>query len=389
MAPVLHAKLSPSSAHRWMVCPGSVWLSKDAPSESSPYAEEGTRAHARAEDIISSMIRGVQEPDVIEDFPELGTYIKYARGLMDAGYELFVEVRVPLIGVTGERAYGTSDLVAVKGADLKVVDLKWGQGVPVSAEDNIQLSIYALAAMDLMPFLGPFKTVELVIVQPRVASANDGIDAWETTVEHLEEQRKVILADAKVAREQLQGLTAPTFCPSKKACRWCRAAGICAAYANMVADAVGVDFPAIKEDEPTLEDKTRAELFKRLDDVRAWVEQFESAILEDALNGKKFPGLKLVLGRAGARKWTDEQTADDMLTGMSLDADAIYKRKLITPTEAEKLYKAGLITDDGWASLCKQMTRSEPKPVLVSDSDKRTEYKPVDAGKHFSDVSKA
>ena len=49
-----HSKLSPSSAHRWMACPGSVRLEAQFPDESSPYAKEGTTAH----ELVESMMRG-------------------------------------------------------------------------------------------------------------------------------------------------------------------------------------------------------------------------------------------------------------------------------------------------------------------------------------------
>ena len=48
--PSKHAKLPPSSAERWINCPGSVALAEQLPPPgSSPYADEGTLAHAVAE----------------------------------------------------------------------------------------------------------------------------------------------------------------------------------------------------------------------------------------------------------------------------------------------------------------------------------------------------
>ena len=47
-----HALLSPSSAYRWMQCPGSVSLCRLFPDESSEYAKEGTLAHAYAAHIL-------------------------------------------------------------------------------------------------------------------------------------------------------------------------------------------------------------------------------------------------------------------------------------------------------------------------------------------------
>lgn len=381
-----HALLSPSSAARWMTCPGSVFLCKDIPPKTSVHAEEGTKAHARAEQILSDMLKGKEPPAVIEDFPELGIYINYAKGLLNSGYSLNVEKRVPLVGITTEQAFGTADLVAIKGDTIEIVDLKWGQGVVVEAENNQQLSIYALATMDRYFFLGPFDKVRITVVQPRVASSSNGVSTWETTARSLETKRKEIKLCAAKALDQYEGESEPTYCPSKKACRWCLAAGKCAAYAKMVSDTTAAEFPVL--DEATINDAKRAEIFKKLEDVRAWVEQFESEILAEALAGKKFPGLKLVLGRAGIRKWKDEQTADDLLEGFHVETEWRYKRKLISPTEAEKLFKAGQLSEEQWKRLGENVIRPEPKPILVSAEDKREEYNVADLGNEFSDLTK-
>ena len=59
-----HAKLSPSSAERWMSCPGSVALNEGKDDKGSSYAAEGTAAHELAEKIL----RGIPQPADVSEF---------------------------------------------------------------------------------------------------------------------------------------------------------------------------------------------------------------------------------------------------------------------------------------------------------------------------------
>lgn len=47
-----HAKLSPSSAHRWMNCTGSIILEKNIADTTSEHADEGTAAHFLASECL-------------------------------------------------------------------------------------------------------------------------------------------------------------------------------------------------------------------------------------------------------------------------------------------------------------------------------------------------
>lgn len=365
-----HALLSPSASARWIACPGSVLITKDMPNEPSPYAEEGTRAHAEAERIIRAYLKGAPLPDSVPEFPELGQYLRYVERLREDGAFVIPESRVSVEGITTETgAKGTADLIALLGDTLEIVDLKWGAGVPVEAENNTQMAIYAMAALDAYEYLGPFENVRMTICQPRV---NEAPVTWTITVDELNELRAKIREAAVRALLQADGSLTPTFGPTKEGCRFCKARGSCAAYAKMAHEISKVDFPELG-DEPILPPEVRAEIFFKLDAVRAWVESFESQMLEEALAGKRFPGIKLVKARAGARKWKDEQEADDLLAATKLPPENRYESKLISPTSAEKLWKAGLMADEEWDKLKEVIIRPEPKTILAPASDKRAE----------------
>ena len=181
-----HAKLSPSGAHRWMQCPGSVVLEADYPDEGSSYAREGTVAHELAaghlnagwdlSDYVNEYWHG-EEPDgttwkvlITQDMVDhVHDYAKLVREYAEGGV-LMVEQRLGIGHVTGEpEAKGTSDVVIVKGGELIVMDLKFGMGVKVDATDNPQLQLYALGALNEFDgVLQDFHTVTMVIHQPRL-----------------------------------------------------------------------------------------------------------------------------------------------------------------------------------------------------------------------------
>ena len=151
-----HAKLSPSSAERWMTCPGSVALSEGYADSSSAAADEGTAAHELAERILlgakGDALVGLLAQNGVEWTAEmLQDVLRYTQSVQALGAvdgTLLVEQRLPISEWTGEAgAHGTADAVILAGTELIVADLKFGRGVVVDADENKQLRIYALAAL--------------------------------------------------------------------------------------------------------------------------------------------------------------------------------------------------------------------------------------------------
>ena len=100
--------------------------------------------------------------------PDIALYTDYVQSL---GGILQVEKRVKV----SESVHGTADAVVWDShtATLEVIDLKYGQGVAVEVMDNLQLRIYALAALLTLNY--PAENVKVTIVQPRYNHAEGPI----------------------------------------------------------------------------------------------------------------------------------------------------------------------------------------------------------------------
>ena len=76
-------------------------------------------------------------------------------------------------------------------------------------------------------------------------------------------------------------------------------------------------------------------------------------------------------GRRGARQWANQEEAEQALKTMRLKLEQMYDLKLISPTTAEKLHKAGDIGPRQWPRLQQLITQADGKPSVAPESDKR------------------
>ena len=155
----LHAKLSASGSEKWMTCTPSAKMEEAFEDESSDFAREGTFAHAVFEQDVLTYLGREVEPlpqELIHfDTPELRGHVADA---VSRAIERIEEARKvckdPIIMVEQRldfsrwvpEGFGTGDLVIVTDHLVEVMDLKYGKGIFVNAENNSQLRLYGLGA---------------------------------------------------------------------------------------------------------------------------------------------------------------------------------------------------------------------------------------------------
>lgn len=390
--PGLHARLSPSDWSRWSTCPGAIRLTEHIVKPSSVFSAEGTGMHIiRAECLELGMdpqdflghklkVEGF-EFEVNEDWCRwLQPGIDWVR---EQPGTLFVERRVDLSDwMPGQ--FGTADTIIVAPDCMTVNDFKGGAGELVEAENNGQLLIYALGALatvghKLVPTDDRDYRIRLVIDQPRAG----GISIWETTLGYLLEFGEKVRERAARTYEPDAPLVA-----SAKGCRWCPITTTCNEHARFVLDLFSSKFEDLDDAdmigaEPEFPSEVtperRSYIIQHASMFSKWLSNLSAQALADALAGRPTPGLKAVLGRAGAREWRDEKEAATALSGL-LPKDEVFESKVISPTTAEKRLKT-----KQWAEVEGLVTRSPAQPTLAPESDKRPAIEPV--ATKFDDLS--
>ncbi len=365
-----HSLFAPSSAHRWMHCPGSVAATMDLPDNAGVAAAQGTLCHTICEYILTGRdvshyaVGTTHKVDGFDIELDEGLWalidwaIERAESYNDAVTTRY-EMRVNLEGVLGAKHQkGTADIVAVYPTHLIVADFKFGY-LDVSPERNEQEMLYCagvVAEMDLW-HLDRFC---VAIIQPRSSSFKE---YWFDRTELL-----AFVTDAQeaVRRARLQGAERV---PDPDTCEWCLVRGSCKARAKQIGEFM-MEASDQKFDPQAL-------TTEQLGRVLAWRKAIEG-FLKDAFDeltkrvvqGDEEPpeGWVEGLGRQGNRVY-HAVAQDDLIEFWGLDLDEVTKRVMLTPPTLEGLVRKKLgLTKAGAAKLVSGLTTRHPaRRVLKRD----------------------
>lgn len=359
-----HALLSASSSHRWLHCPPSARLCEGYDDKGSNFAAEGTDAHVLCEYKLRTAL-GMEAQDPTEDLSWYDAEMEecatsYATFVMELVEEarkacpdpvVLIEQRLDYSRYVAE-GFGTGDCVIIADGTLHIVDFKYGRGVLVEAEDNPQMMLYALGALELFDCLYDIDTVSMTIFQPR----RGNVSTHTIPKADLYEWADTVLAPTAELAWSGEG---EYHCGEW--CQFCRAKADCRERANANLDLAKFEF----RQPPLLTDEEVEEILARIDDLIAWASDIKDYALQAAISGKHWTGYKLVEGRSN-RKYTDEHAVIAAVKAAGYDP---YEHKVLGVTAMTTLLGKKQFND----ILGGLVTKPQGKPTLVPDSDKRPE----------------
>lgn len=376
-------------------------LTKDYPNESTEFADEGTVAHWVREQCLSfgfdpySFIGTVMKlngrrwtvSSDMADFLQPGI-----DEIREFDGEMFVEKWVDTtewVGLDedGNPQGGTLDCGVVGEHLIVLSDLKYGEGVPVSAVDNDQQILYALAFWNqIARHISEAREFLIIIDQPR---NSQGGGYWTISLDDLIARGEKIKQRALAADSET-----PEFTPGEKQCKWCPAANVegriggCAAHARWVADLIDMDFTDIDNcnalgtdwEPPMVASMTPERLVHiatRKNDIVKWLDYVHAQALQAVIDNGPIAGRKAVLGRRPPRKPIDEGAFEAFLR-QKLPSRDPFNKKLKTPSQAEKEIGGKYEIPNALVE------RGQPKPVLAPVEDSRPMIRAVED--EFDDV---
>lgn len=362
MANNKHAILSASSSHRWLNCTPSARLELEFEDRETEAAAEGTAAHALCEHKLKRALRQrSKKPSSPYDSDEMDEYTDgYVSFVLETLAEARQEYGDPIILIEQRLdfskyvpdGFGTGDCIIIADHKLHVIDFKYGQGVLVESENNPQMMLYALGALEVFDSLYDIEEVSMTIYQPR----RENISTWSIAVLELKDWAENMLAPKASLAFEGKG----DYC-SGSWCTFCKARTKCRARAEAKLQLAQYEFK-----QPHLLSDTEIEdILGKLGDLTKWANEIIAYAQDSALNhGKEWRGFKVVEGRSN-RKYSDDEAVIE--AAQSAGYKDIFRKTLIPITEMEKLMGKSNFSK----ILGKYVYKPPGKPTLVPASDKR------------------
>lgn len=370
-----HALLSASGSSRWLNCTPSALLedkhSASHPEKPSVYAQEGTLAHELAdvllrfelgeipEKIKKAEIRKIEKNPLFTDEMtiEVMKYVNYVKQTIEESEKqgqtfTLIEERLDFSHLV-ENGFGTGDACIISSDVLNVIDLKYGKGIKVDAQNNTQMMLYASGALHEYELMYDIKIIRMTIVQPRL----NHVSVWEISVEDLKKWgEEVVKPKAQIAIKGEGDKKAGPWC------KFCKIAALCKTLAEENIKLAQYEFA----DPHLLSDSELIKIHEQSQMLVDWVNAVSKYILDTAIEGKKWSGYKLVEGRSN-RRWGDEEKVIEELKKMKIAQKTFMPPKLLPITAIEKL----IGKKDFESRISKYVTKPQGAPTLVFETDPR------------------
>lgn len=383
-APAAHALLSASGANRWINCPPSARFTEELPDRTTRYAEEGTLAHAIAElhlqkrfgtgigpkkfktQLAALQADPLYKPEMLRHVESYVDHIDQITNAFPSLPHVAIEQKVSFSDYVPE-GFGRCDCLVIGGTGMHVIDFKYGQGVPVEADGNPQMLLYALGALQHYGILYGIQQVSMTVFQPR----RDSITTFSRTAEDIVRWGESIRPIAQQAWEGTGQMQAGDWCS------FCRANGRCPAQANAFTALEDFNFAA----PALLPHEQIAELLTRGRHLADWVSAMEAYALTACLNGEAFPGWKAVEGTSN-RAFTDADAAFAAAKAAGVEEALLYERRPVTLAGLERIMGKKLFAE----TLGTFVHKPPGKPTLAPESDKRPPMTRPTAQEDFQEV---
>ena len=367
-----HALLSASSSHRWLNCPPSAIAATAYENEGSEFAAEGTLAHEVAELFARvQVIDGHPDQTVVpasctsdekavtaemqDCAREYSDYIQEHIKSPDA--VVLLEQRVDFSPWVPE-GFGTCDCIILQDDTMTVIDYKYGKGVAVEAVNNPQLRLYALGALNDFGIAYDVTKVETHIFQPRI----NNVTQEALIVEELLAWGETIKPIAQKAAKGKGTYSAGAHC------KFCPHAGKCRALTALCIEKV--EAYGISAKVPTLAPHEVAEVLELEPVFNLWLKNVKAQALQTLLDGGDIPGFKVVEGKLGNRKWTDELEVLNALLCSGYSREDVTETKLLSPAGMDKAIGKKKVAE----LLEALIDRTPGAPTIAASTDKRPVY---------------